>query len=87
MKTVFETELYSMVIAGIMLMCAFSCAQTPEPEGFHVTIELGLSSYEGNMQYTAVQDQTSGRRVSRMNASQTVSLITRAPSALQLELL
>lgn len=39
-----------MVIAGIMLMCAFSCAQTPEPEGFHVTIELGLSSYEGNIQ-------------------------------------
>lgn len=76
-----------MVIAGIMLMCAFSCAQTPEPEGFHVTIELGLSSYEGNMQYTAVQDQTSGRRVSRMNASQTVGLMTRAPSALQLELL
>jgi len=28
-----------MVIAGIMLMCAFSCAQTPEPEEFHVTIE------------------------------------------------
>lgn len=76
-----------MVIAGIMLMYAFSCAQTPEPEGFHVTIELGLSSYEGNMQYTAVQGQTSGRRVSRMNASQTVGLMTRAPSALQLELL
>lgn len=60
MKTVFETGLYSMVIAGIMLMCAFSCAQTPEPEGFHVTIELGLSSYEGNMLQCKVRLRVDG---------------------------